>query len=69
MWKGTLKNVVTPICLTASKVYDSLESLNNQRLGTFAVKDKILKNYNDLKLPRDKIWLEIAKIDKLKNSE
>lgn len=49
---------------TATKVYDNLETISNQRVGQCTVKDKFNENYNDLKIKRAKIQLEIAEIEK-----
>jgi len=58
------KKVPTTTNTTANKVYESLENISNQRLGLYNTKEKFQENYNDLKIKRAKIELEIAEIER-----
>jgi len=61
-----LPNKKVPITThtTANKVYESLENISNQRLGLNTTKEKFHEHYNDLKIKRAKIELEIAEIER-----
>lgn len=59
-----LPNKKVPVThTTANKVYESLENISNQRLGLNTTKEKFHEHYNDLKIKKAKIELEIAEIE------
>ncbi|KAL5237160.1 hypothetical protein ACI65C_004570 [Semiaphis heraclei] len=58
------KKLPTTTHTTANKVYESLENISNQRLGLYTSKENFHENYNDLKIKRAKIELEIAEIER-----
>lgn len=60
-----LPNKKVPVThTTANKVYESLENISNQRLGLITTKEKFHEHYNDLKIKKAKIELEIAEIER-----
>jgi len=60
-----LPNKKVPVThTTANKVYESLENISNQRLGLNTTKEKFHEHYNDLKIKKAKIELEIAEIER-----
>lgn len=60
-----LPNKKVPVThTTVNKVYENLENISNQKLGLNTSKEKFHEHYNDLKIKKAKIKLEIAEIER-----